>query len=277
MPLLHLMLDGALAAAEMLALLAVPPAVAAPAAPAPTAVTAVTAEPATLHGPVLLHRLSTTVDIRLLGALADVRVAQHLRNDGARTIDLGARLPAVDEQVDALRVVRADGTVELLAAADCGEASPGGYARLAPDEAIADALQLPPGAEAVVEVIAAQPLQRRAGIYRVALPVAIEADAPRATLIDEDGGAYLVVVPHLRATAAAVTLRPTSGAARRIDVGPLDPRTAALIPLLGRIELDEVAEGAVEVELAGGGTTYWTTVVAERAEARAAVQARSAE
>lgn len=268
MPLLHLMLDGALAAAEMLALLLVGTAVAAPA----------TAEPAAaLERPVQLHRLSTSVDVRLLGTLADVRVTQHLRNAGTAVADLGARLPAVDEHVDALRVVRGDQALDLLAPGESSRAPTAGHARLSIDEAVADALQLAPGAEATLEVIAARPVQHGAGVYRVTLPVALDADAPRATLVEQQDRAYLVVVPHRRATTASVVLRPTSGDSRWFDVGPVDPRTALLIPLRGHGELDDVAEGAVEVELVDGGVSHWSTVAAERAGSRARVQARSAE
>ena len=82
MTLLHAMLEGAMVAAELLALLFVPPAV----AHEPAALTA----RAVPERPVQLHRLSTTVDIRLLGSLADVRVAQSVRNVSRATVDLAA-------------------------------------------------------------------------------------------------------------------------------------------------------------------------------------------
>lgn len=264
MTLLHLLADGALAAAQMLALLFVPPATAAPSA---------LEQRAALEHPVGLHRLSTTVDVRLLGSLADVRVAQRLRNAGTATVDLGARLPAVDEHVDTLRVVRGERAVDLLGAVDGGCGTDAGHVRLSSDEAIADALQLPPGAEAVVEVVSAQPLQGRADVYRVALPVALDADAPRASLVEGDGRWFLMVVPHRRAAAATVVLRPTSGDARWISIGALDPRHAVLIPLRGHIEMEDVAEGAVEIELADGPTSHWSTVVAERADSRTSAHA----
>lgn len=264
MTLLDLTLDGALAAAEMLALLLVTPAAA-----APTAVD----ERAALERPVELHRLSTTVDVRLLGSLADVRVAQHLRNAGTATADLGARLPAVDEHVDTLRVVRGGRAVDLLGDVDGWDAANSGHVRLSSDEAIADALQLPPGAEAFVEVVSAQPLQGEAGVYRVALPIALDADAPRASLVEGEGRWFLLVVAHRRATAATVVLRPTSGDARWVGVGALDPRNAVLIPLRSRIEMEDVAEGAVEIELIDGPTSHWSTVVAERTDGRTSAHA----
>ena len=269
MTLLHLMIDGALAAAEMLALLLVPTASAAE----PTAIEA----QAALARPVQLHRLSTALDVRLLGSLADVRVAQRLRNDGSTTADLAPHLPAIDEQVDSLRIVRAARAIDLLASGDCGVAPASGHARLSDDEAIADALQLAPGADAVIEIIATHPLVRREGAYRVALPLEVDTDAPRSMLVDQGDTRFLVVVPHRRASKSTLVLRPASGASQVLHLGGVDPRLALLIPLGTRAQLDALADGAIELELDDGASTYWTTVVADRIEEDTAVQARAAE
>lgn len=269
MTVLHLMIEGALAAAELLALLVVPAATASEAA-------AVEAR-ATLEEPVRLHRLSTTVDVRLLGSLANARVAHRVRNDGSTTADLAAHLPAVDERVDSLRVVRSAHTVDLLAGGGCGDAPASGHARLSDDEAIADALRLAPGADAVIEVSAAQPLVRSGGVYRVSLPVAVDADAPGAVLVDQGDSLFLLVVPHRHAPRSTLVLRPASAAPRVLPLGAVDPRLALLIPLSSRAQFDDLAGGAIELELEDDRSTYWTTVVPERIDEGAAVQARGSE
>ena len=266
---LHLMIDGALAAAELLALLVVPTATASEAA-------AIEAR-ATLEEPVRLHRLSTTVDVRLLGSLADARVAQRVRNEGPTTADLAARLPAVDERVDSLRVVRSGRAVDLLAGGDCGDAPVSGHARLSDDEAIADTLQLAPGTEAVIEVGTAQPLVRGGGAYRVSLPVAVDADTPGAALVDQGDSLFLLVVPHRRAPRSTLILRPASAASQVLQLGAVDPRLAILVPLASRAQLDDLAAGAIELELEDERSTHWTTVAPERIDEGAAVQARTAD
>jgi hypothetical protein len=269
MTVLHLMIDGALAAAEMLVLLSVPTANAA----TPAAIDA----GAAMERPVQLHRLSTALDVRLLGSLADVRIAQRLRNDSSTTADLASHLPAIDEQVDSLRIVRATQAVDLLASGDCGEVPASGHARLSDDEAIADALQLAPGADAIIEVIATPTLVRREGAYHVALPLAVDADAPRATLVDQGDTRFLLVVPHRRAARSTLVLRPSSGTSRVLHLGRVDPRLGLLIPLATRAQFDTLADGAIELELDDGASTHWTTIVADRVDEAAAVQARAAE
>lgn len=269
MTVLHLMIDGALAAAEMLALLFVPAASAAEPPPV--------AAHAAVQPPVQLHRLSTALDVRLLGSLADVRVAQRLRNNGSTSADLARHLPVIDEQVDSLRVVLAAQAIDLLASGDCGEAPASGHARLSGDEAIADALQLAPGADAVIEVVATHPLVRRDGAYHVVLPLELNADAPRAMLVDQGDIRFLLVVPHRRAAKSTLVLRPASGAHQVQHLGRVDPRLALLIPVATRAQLDALADGAIELELDDGDSTYWSTVAAERIEEVPAVQARAAE
>lgn len=269
MTVLHLMIDGALAAAAMLAPLFVPAAGAAAQAPVEAR--------AAVEIPVRLHRLSTALDVRLLGSLADVRVVQRLRNDGSTTADLAPHLPAVDERADSLRVVRADQAIDLLASVDCDEAPASGHARLSGDEAIADALQLAPGAEAAIEVIATHPLIRKDGAYRVALPLDLDADAPRAMLVDQGDARFLLVVPHRQAAKSTLVLRPAFGATQVQHFGRVDPRLALLIPLATRAQFDALADGAIELELDDGASTYWATVAAERIENVPSVQARAAE
>lgn len=268
MTVFHLLLDGALAAAELLALIVVPPAAAAE----PDSTTARSA----IERPMQLHRLSTALDVQLLGALADVRVVQRLRNDGTTSADLGSRLPSVDEQVDVLRVVQAGRTVDLLGAPeDCVNAPVAGHASLTDDEAIADALQVTSGAEVVVEVIATQPLTGSGRIYRVAMPAPLSGTTPHALLVAQDAQWFLIVVPHRAAPIGRLVLRPVSGAAESLALGHVDPGVAFVVPLASRAHLDDLARGAIEFELAGAESTFWTTVVPDRLTAGAAVQANT--
>lgn len=269
MTVLHMVIDGAIAAGELLALLFVPPVAAAE---------PVVADPlVAFEQPVLLHRLSTTVDVRLLGSLADVRVAQHVRNDGAANADLARALPAIDGHVDGLRVVRDGHAVELLSSEDAKTIPTAGHTRLTTDEAIADALQLAPGVDAVVEAVAARPLEGSGRIYRLALPVRIAVDAPRAMLFEQDDAWFLVVLPHRIGSAATLVLRPEYGAAETLALGPVDPGIAVVIPLSGCAQLDDLAAGVVELEIEDGMSTVWTTIATDRIDARVAVQAGTAE
>ena len=187
MTLLQSMLDGALAAAELLALLFVPPATA--------------HEPATLEAaaaferPLHLHRLSTA-------------------DDG---------LPMA------------------------------GRARLTEDERIADASG------------------------RARPPVRAEADAPRTLLVDEEGRAFLIIVPHRAAERGTLVLRPSSGESETLPLGEIDARRAVLVPLAGRAHLVRLADGAIELELADDRGTWWTTLVVERVVERPSLQTRGAE
>ncbi|MGB2818636.1 MAG: hypothetical protein WBC37_15590 [Burkholderiaceae bacterium] len=267
MTVLHLVIDGALAAAEMLAFLFVPAATAAELKAADTR--------APLEQAVQLHRLSTAVDVRLLGSLADVRVSHRFRNDGSATVDLGSRLPAVDEGADSLRIVRAEQAIDLLASGDCGDQPLSGHARLSDDEAIADALQLAPGAGAVIEVVATHPLVRAEGAHRIVLPAVSAIDAPRAMLVDQGDSRFLLIVPHRPASRSTLVLRPASGPSSVIDLGRVDPRLAILVPLATRAQLDALADGAIELELDDGASTDWATLVADRIDDDVAVQTRA--
>ena len=81
-------------------------------------------------------------------------------------------------------------------------------------------------------------------------------------------------MPHRRASSATLVLRPTSGDAEVLHFGRVDPRLALLIPLTSRAQLDDLGEGAIEVELDDAGATYWTTVAADRIDAHDTAQAR---
>lgn len=219
---LQLLLDGARAAAEMLALLLVAPAAATPSAPPDPAVQ--------------WHRWSG----------------------------------ASGQPADALHAMQAS-RAAALADADC--APIGGRARLTVDEAIADAQR---GGDALVAAALAARLPAAGGVVRVALPAPLAANAPRALLVERDGASLLAIVPHRPAAVATVVLRPVSGDARWMQLGRVDPRVALLIPLAGRHAIDDLDQGAIEVELATGGQTVWSTIVAERIDERT-VQAGAAD
>jgi hypothetical protein len=260
--LLSLLADGALAAAELLALLFISPAMA--------------TEPVHVAAqPIALHRLTTALDVRLLGTLADVRVLHRVRNDGERAVDLGAALPT-GEHVDTVRVVRGGRAVEFGASVACGDDL---FDRAQPtlDEAIADALTLAPGAEAMIEATGAQTLVRDGNAWRVALPASVESNRARALLVDQGDARFIVVIPHVAARTASLVLRPANGAAERYELGSADSRSAIVVPLASRVQFDALAAGAIELTLNGDRATVWTTIVGEVADASASVQARVGE
>jgi hypothetical protein len=249
---LQILKEGLVTAAELAALLFVPPA---------TAV-----EPAAAQVRLrTLHLSSTVFDVRLLGALADVRVLQEVRNGGDTAIDLAAVMSVSDAAIDALRIHRSEGSF-TLAGDHCAEdlASGPGHVRLAADEAIADALQLLPGSDAAIEWITTLPLARVGPHYRLALP-SFARLGPQALLVDQGDAQFLVVVVHPEARGRArLTLRPASAAATTIELGALDAageRDAFVIPLKGPT-LEALAAGAVEFESHDVDRVLWVTLPA---------------
>lgn len=235
--------DGFLRAAEMLALLLVTPVAA--------------SESPTLH-------------VRLNGTVADVRVAQTVRNDGAAPINLAARLPEIDEHTDALRIHRRDRVFDLLHVDGCGNdldedeaLHVSGHARLAPDEAIADALQLGPGETALIETVTTQPLDRIGRVYRLTIPPRA-ATTSRALLVDQPDAQFIVVIADRTARGTArLTLRPARGASEVIELGALsDEPIAYVIPLADRAALTALAAGAIEFEAHASNYVMWSTLPA---------------
>lgn len=251
MSMLQILKDGLLTAAQLAALLFIPPATA--------------AEPAAPREQFRAHsmRLRTTVlDVRLLGALADVRVLQIVRNDGDAALDLASALPVDDAPIDALRIHRADASFTLVGE-DRSEGfdSGSGHARLAADEAIADALQLAPGADVAIEWITTLPLARTGPHYRLALP-SFAVLGPQALLVDQGDAQFLVVVVHKEARGRArLTLRPATAAATTIELGPIDAgeRDAYVIPL-PRTAVDALADVAIEFESHDVDRALWATL-----------------
>ena len=85
---LQVMIDGVFTAAELFVLLFVSP-VAAAEGPRTDAAAHRPAFAAAREA----HLLSSSLDVRLVGSLADVRVSQHFRNDNAQPVNLATRLP----------------------------------------------------------------------------------------------------------------------------------------------------------------------------------------
>ncbi len=255
---LHLLMDAALAAAQLLALLFVPPALATQTEPVASGIRAERAA----ESAVRLHRLSTALDAQLLGGFADVRVDQRVRNDRDTLADLGAALPAVDQRVDASRVIRPQGVADVFAKdVDCG-AEVAGHAQLTCDEAIADASQPAPHAE-VFALQCARPLIRGERSCRIELPAAMHGDTPRALLVDRGDQWSVVVVPQREAANATLVLRPSPGAAETFELGAVDSRSAVLIRVASQGQLRALAAGAVEIEWRTNASTIWTTVATE--------------
>ena len=272
MPALQVLFDGFLTAAELAALLFVAPVAATERSrvePAPIA-------PA-IERTRDLHLLSSSFDVRLLGSLADVRVTQHFHNRSIETINLAGRLPAVDEHSDALRIHRNGRIIDLLwLDSGCGgdepsdggeelQASTDGHVKLAIDESIADALQLPPGETASIELIATQSLSlsHTGAPYRLALPqhAAVE---PQALLIDQADVHFLVVVPPRAARGTArLTLRPDRAPPHTIELGMLSDPIAYVIPLANRAALQALAAGAIELETRTRDGIVWSTLPAQ--------------
>ena len=261
---LQVLIDGFLTAAELVALLFVSPvsAMEPPRASAPNAHLERWREP---------HPVSTTLDVRLLGSLADVRISQHFHNSGNEMVNLAGRLPAVDEHTDALRIHRQGRVIDLLQlvtgcdtddTADLQadlEANVAGRVQLAVDESIADALQLPPGESASIELVATQLLSRASSTYRLALPAHAAVES-QALLVDQPDVRFLVVVPHRAARETRLTLRPDGAASETIELGASDPSVAHIVPLANYAAVHALAAGAIELETRTIDSVVWSTL-----------------
>lgn len=254
----QLVRDGALLAAELAALLAVPPAAAAPSTP-------------TVRE---LHALASAVDLRLFDSLASVRVVQTVRNDGAVPLDLAPRLPTSDARVERLRVAQGDRAIELLSQDDdCGATGSGpheGHARTTPDELRADLLTLPGGAQATIDIVATGVVARYAGTTRIGLPVTSTPLPAQAWLLASAATPQLVVVPPsgVRGT-ATLTVRPAHGATEVMALGPLTA-SMVVVPLTATASPDQLAHGAIELEVIEADRVTWTTLPFVRSTAVAA-------
>lgn len=247
--LLKLLADGALAAAELLALTLVAPALA--------------AQPAdVVDRPVVLHRLTTAPGTRLLGALDGARVVQDVRDDGPTD---RARLRSTAEHGgDAVRID--------AVAMECDEAW--GHAALTTDEAIADATMRAVGADALVQQVAARTLAPARTSARVAPAAAGDQAASRALLVRQGDVRFVIVVPRIDAHAATLVLRPAGSPAEQFELGSVASGRAVAVPIAGRVRFDALAAGAIELTLTGQRETVWTTLIGEVIDSAGPVQAQ---
>jgi hypothetical protein len=289
---LHLIRGGASTAAELLALLFMAPLASATAAgtgpqmkaPAPAVAPADVATPAPAWLAARdLHVIGATLDVRLLGLLADVRVVQTVRNDASQAVDLAARLPATGETHERLSIARAGRSIELPAdpGAGCGgdEEDPhAGHVRMALDETLADLLHLPPGQRATIDVGTTTTLERLGGAHRFSLPATIAPLDAQALLVDQPAGAYLIIVAPANAEGiATLTLRPANGPGRHISLGHTTAGSAIVVPLADTDALIQLAHGAIELEFRNDHRVLWTTLPPRVRSDRAATLAHAAD
>lgn len=299
---LHLIRDGAATAAELLALLFMAPLATASAAengPATRPPAAVIA-PADVEMPVFatpvvdtptsgwraareLHAVGATLDVRLLGLLADVRVVQTVRNDSLKTVDLGARLTAADESYGRLSIARAGHRVALPPASvdDCesdAEDPHAGHVRLALDELLADLLHLAPGQRATIDIGSTRTLEPLGDAYRVELPATMAPLEAQALLVEQVAGVTLIVVaPAGTAGLATLTLRPANLPARDIPLGQVSAGSAIVVPLADTDALVQLARGAIELEYRNEEHVLWTTLPSTVRSDRPSTLARAAQ
>jgi hypothetical protein len=286
---LHLIRDGMITAAELLALLFIAPIGAAAATEStllPTSTQGAVARTGALTpvaataGERQLHLVDAALELRFLGLLADVRVTQMLRNETAQAVDLGTHLPAVDNSVDRLSVTRDGRSVDLLASADCGsdDDPDAGHVRASEDEAIAELMQLPPGRQATIEVLATETLQPAGLAWSLALPATVAPIRAQALLVAQaDGGLVVVIPPADVIGVAMVTLRPDSGPARSVELGRVRAGAAYVVPVIDADELAQLAGGAIEFEVVSDRDVRWTTLSVTPRQPALATLARAAD
>lgn len=268
---LHVMMEGLLAAAELVALLFIPPALG-------SEIDTASARNRNASA----HPFASSLQVRVAGAVADVRVNQHFRNRGSAQINLAAHLPQVDEYTAALSVHRPARSIDLMQIdTGCGSelddegalSAEAGHARLQLDEILADALQLNPGDDASIETVARMPVQRIGKAFRFALPENANV-APQSVLIDQAGAHFLLIIPHpdVRGT-ARIVLRPFYFTSEAIDPAPEHSTfevielgelsatpSAYVIPLVDRAQLEALAAGAIELETQTSERTVHATL-----------------
>jgi hypothetical protein len=272
---LHLLRDGASAAAELIALLFMAPFATATAAesvpPTSTPVAVVATAKDAAPSPAWLaarelHVTGAALDVRLLGMLADVRVVQTVRNDASQSVDLAARLSPPDNGDGRLTIARAGRSIELPTEPgdDCSvddDDPHAGHVRMALDEALADLLHLPPGERTTVDIGTTATLERLGGAYRFNLPSTIAPLDAQALLVEQPAGATLIVVaPAKAAGVATLTLRPARGPAQDIPLGHTTAGSAIVVPLADADALVQLAQGAIEIEFRTDNRVLWSTL-----------------
>lgn len=285
---LPMLRDGAVLAAQLAALaLSLPTA----AADSPAVANDVHARPPVVdlarpdppQTPRSLHLLASAFEFRLLGTLADVRVAQTFRNVGGAAVDLATQLPVAESPIERLVVVRPEGSFELIEgpAGGCGDdyaESAGdhphaGHAAVTVDERAADALRLAPGDWARVEIAAVAAVDAGAAMQRIELPPSLQPIEPHAQWIDSALGARLLVVPPSTAAGLiTLTLRPADRPAIQQILGSAEGSPAAYLLAPMAIDAAALAGGAIEVEVAASTGTVWASLLTAAPGAPTAVR-----
>jgi hypothetical protein len=268
MSVLHVIQQGLLTAAELAALLFIAPAAAVEAAPAASSAGA------PIQDARAAHLVSTAFDLSLLGTLAELRWIHTVENLGERPLDLAAWLPGGDESIDALRITRGAHSVDLLEAVDgCGADvdERRDHATLERDEAIADALQLPRGEVAKIEIGAVLVLERSGRVYRAATPAVPGAIGSYALGTAGTAPILTVFTPGGTAGIGRLTLRPVEGPAEIIELGRIEAGAAVfIVPLDAQFNPAALASGAVELEVRSAKAVHWTTLALRTASSPAA-------
>lgn len=213
-------------------------------------------------------------EVRVLGLLAELRIVQALRNDGAAPLDLGAQVIAAsqDATLDHLALTRDGRTVDLLAPeGGCGDTDEPAASRAeaALDESIADVAHLAPGARAEIETASAAALVPAGDAWRVALPPTLAPQSGHARFAAGDAATLVVVAPADMAGVARLTLRPATRPARVVELGRLVADSAIVVPLEDAALKADLADGAIELEAVDGARVIWTTLPLATADRRA--------
>jgi hypothetical protein len=245
MSMLEHLKEGFVTAAELVALLFVPPALG--------------SEPA-------VHDASASrIEFAVRDDRAQLTVARRVNNTGDAIIDLAQQLPLTDASTASLRVVRRHRVVDLIVDGDCGDdAAPSGgtaHVKMAADEAIADALQLPPGESAWIEMTTTHTLQGSGVVQRLELPL-VPAAAAHGFITDRYGASAVLLVtlnPESRGR-VALHLRPDRSRSQSVDLGVVERPGTAFLVALDRAALQSLAAGAIELEAHRGDTSVWSTL-----------------
>lgn len=237
--------EGFVTAAELVALLFVPPAVG--------------------SEPVVHDASASRIEFALRDDRAQLTVARRVSNTGDAMIDLAQQLPTTDANTASLRVVRGHRVVNLIGDGDCGgdatESGETAHVKMAADEAIADALQLPPGESAWIEMAITHALRDSGAVQRIELPSVVAA-AAHGFVTDRDGASAVLLLtldPETRGR-VALHLRPDRSRSQTVDLGVVERLGAAFLIALDRAALQSLAAGAIELEARQGDKSVWSTL-----------------
>ncbi len=124
-----------------------------------------------------------------------------------------------------------------------------------------------PGQHATVAIAATETLEPAGDAFRVALPATIAALGPQARVVDQAGGATLVVIPPEGASGiVTVTLAARVRSVPNGSPRPHAPGVALVVPLQDA-ERSAIATTIVELEIAAPNEVRWMTLVHHAASA----------